>query len=266
MVAAGATALKIDSCCGSQDHSTAFKQYGLWRDAMNATGKSVLFSVCGWETWYAPPDPSVNYTGGYGLGNQWRIAGDGDTWPALTNCFNTAAKLREYAGPGGWNDPDLLIGPNTIADGSFSTDLQARTQVNLWSVIAAPLIISNNLIEASQYNIDSYGNEEVIAVNQDPIGVPGYRIVGGDLTYPCTGGGGFPKTLSTESRPSHATPPTPCRSGCSTTGARSSSPPPPAALPYLMRTRAARRTRRSSTPTPRTMAVGRVGARTSSGP
>lgn len=43
------------------------------------------------------------FAGGYSLGNQWRIAGDGDTWPALTNCFNTAAKLRQYAGPGGWN-------------------------------------------------------------------------------------------------------------------------------------------------------------------
>ncbi len=81
---------------------------------------------------------------------------------------------------------DLLIGPNTIADGSFATDVQSRTQVNLWSVIGAPLIISNNLLEASQYNIESYGNEEVIAVNQDPMGVPGYRVVGGDLTYPCS--------------------------------------------------------------------------------
>ena len=63
--------------------------------------------------------------------------------------------------------PDLLIGPNTIADGSYSTDLQARTQVNLWSVIGAPLVISNNLLEASQYNIDSYGNEEVAATSLD---------------------------------------------------------------------------------------------------
>ena len=74
--------------------------------------------------------------------------------------------MRQYSGPGGWADPDLLIGPNGVADGTYATDLQARTQVNLWSVISAPLLISNNLLKASQYNIDSYGNTEVIAVNQ----------------------------------------------------------------------------------------------------
>ena len=132
---------------------------------------------------YAPPDPSVGYAGGNSLGNSWRIAGDGDTWPALTNCFNTIARVRQYSGPGegrsgaaaflrgcviescfvflmpqvyphnscvggfvhisckllrlsatalfpgGWADPDLLIGPNGVADGTFATDLQARTQV-----------------------------------------------------------------------------------------------------------------------------------------
>jgi alpha-galactosidase len=192
MVAAGATALKIDSCCGSQDHATAFKQYGLW----NATGKPVLFSVCGWETWYAPPDPSVNYTGGYGLGNQWRIAGDGDTWPALTNCFNTAAKLRQYAGPGGWNDPARTCSSaptQSRTAPSRPTSRRAPRRISGPSSLKAPLIISNNLIEASQYNIASYRNEEVIAVNQDPLGVPGYRIVGGDLTYPSAGGGGLPE-------------------------------------------------------------------------
>jgi hypothetical protein len=62
---AGADFLKIDSCCGSQDHKTAFGQYGLWRDLINATGKPVFFSACGWEEWYAPPDPTVGYDGGY---------------------------------------------------------------------------------------------------------------------------------------------------------------------------------------------------------
>ncbi len=63
MVAAGADYLKIDSCCGSQDHATAFTEYGMFRDALNATGKPVYFSLCGWEEWYAPPDPTVDYAG-----------------------------------------------------------------------------------------------------------------------------------------------------------------------------------------------------------
>jgi hypothetical protein len=48
MVAAGATYIKIDSCCGDQDHATAFSDYGKWRDAMNQTGNRVWFSLCGW--------------------------------------------------------------------------------------------------------------------------------------------------------------------------------------------------------------------------
>ena len=67
---AGADYLKVDSCCGSQDHATAFSDYAKFRDAMNATKTPVYFSLCGWHDWYAPPDPSVNYTGGYSLGTQ----------------------------------------------------------------------------------------------------------------------------------------------------------------------------------------------------
>ena len=56
---------------------------------------------------------------------------------------------------GGFNDPDLLVGPNGRADGTYATELQSRTQVNLWSVIAAPLIISDNLLKASPYHMDT---------------------------------------------------------------------------------------------------------------
>jgi hypothetical protein len=60
MVAAGADYLKIDSCCGDQTHAVAFSDYAKFRDALNATGKRVWFSLCGWESWYSPPDPALN--------------------------------------------------------------------------------------------------------------------------------------------------------------------------------------------------------------
>ena len=59
------------------------------RDSLNATGKQVWFSLCGWHPWYAPPDPSLNYTGGASLGNSWRIDGDGKDWGALSDAVNT---------------------------------------------------------------------------------------------------------------------------------------------------------------------------------
>ena len=191
MVAAGAQYLKIDSCCGNQDHGVAFSDYGKWRDAMNASGTKhgwdVWFSLCGWESWYSPPDPSLNYTGGASLGNSWRIAGDGGNWGALTNCMNTQAAAAPFAGPGGWPDPDLLIGSEGYIGGQ--SDAQARAQFTLWSVFPANLLISQNVLAWSDYALETYSNAELIAVNQDELASPARRIAGGDLPFPCHGGG-----------------------------------------------------------------------------
>lgn len=92
------TDLKEDSCGGSQDHATAFSDYAKMRDTLNATGRKVYFSLCGWNEWYAPPDPSVGYKGGYSLGNSWRIYGDGKNWGALSGAVNTMARITNYTG------------------------------------------------------------------------------------------------------------------------------------------------------------------------
>lgn len=175
---AGADYAKIDSCGGSQNHTVAFGDYGRWRDGFNATGRSIAFSLCGWHDWYAPV--------GQSLGNSWRIAGDGQNWAALTNCINTDAPLARFAGPGGWNDPDLLqwtgegsYGPGR--DNWYQTELQSRSQFSMWSVLAAPLIMSADITSLSQYQLETWGNEEVIAVNQDPMGRQGIRAAGYDL-------------------------------------------------------------------------------------
>lgn len=178
--AAGADYLKEDSCCGSQDHETAFHQYGLMRDALNRTGRPIFFSLCGWNSWYAPVGAS--------LGNSWRIHGDGSGWDHLSDATNTMAGIVQFSGPGGWNDPDLLIGPNVKVGGQ--TDLQSRSQFSLWAVMAAPLLISSNLLEASAYAIETWGNTEVIAVSQDPLAKPGFRIAGTNYSYPCSSTGG----------------------------------------------------------------------------
>jgi alpha-galactosidase len=190
MVAAGASYLKIDSCCGNQDHAVAFSDYAKWRDAMNASGTKhgtrVWFSLCGWESWYSPPDPSVGYLGGASLGNSWRIAGDGSGWGPLTNCMNTQAAAAPYAGIGGWPDPDLLIGPQVYVGGQ--TDEQARAQFTMWSIFPTNLLISQNMLQWSAYALETYSNDELIAINQDPLGIPAQRIVGNDLPFPCQGG------------------------------------------------------------------------------
>eukprot|EP00035_Acanthoeca_spectabilis_P001073 m.77465 g.77465 ORF g.77465 m.77465 type:complete len:418 (+) comp10610_c0_seq2:54-1307(+) len=168
IVSQGADYFKEDSCGGSQDHATAFADYARMRDVLNATGKRVFFSLCGWNPWYAPPDSTLHYLGGASLGNSWRIHGDGKNWTALSGAVNVMATLANYTGPGGWNDPDLLIGPTCNIQGVLcgNTDLQARTQLNLWSVFPAPLLISQDVLTWSAYALETYSNEAVIAINQ----------------------------------------------------------------------------------------------------
>lgn len=136
---------------------------------------------------YAPPDPSLNYTGGGSLGNSFRIAGDGSGWGPLTNCMNTIAAIGNYSGPGGWADPDLLIGPQVYVGGQ--TDQQARAQFTMWSIFPANLIISQNVLQWTPYALETYSNAELIAINQDPLMSPAARIQGGDLSFPCSGEG-----------------------------------------------------------------------------
>ena len=182
--------LKEDSCSGTQNHSEAFAQYAKMRDVLNATGKPVYFSLCGWNPWYAPPDPAISYLGGGSLGNSWRIHGDGKNWDALSGAVNTMAALSLYNRPAGWNDPDLLIGPWCGIDHNQAfcgqTDQQARTQFSLWALFPAPLLISQNMLGWSSFALETYSNDEVIQLNQEPNARAAVRLVGGELDGPST--------------------------------------------------------------------------------
>jgi hypothetical protein len=182
---ANASWLKLDSCAASQDHATAFEEYARFRDALNETGFPVVFNLCGWNSWYAPPDPSINYTGGASLGNSWRISGDGGSWDAITTAINVMAQLWQYTGPGGFNDPDNILGPH----GTWPiTQTQVQTQMVLWSVFPTQLILGEDLTKADPEYFETVGNEELLAINQDfPFAGAGQRVFGDDLTWPCSG-------------------------------------------------------------------------------
>mmetsp|Transcript_20197 Transcript_20197/g.61488 ORF Transcript_20197/g.61488 Transcript_20197/m.61488 type:complete len:362 (+) Transcript_20197:3-1088(+) len=197
MAAAGADFIKVDSCCGSQQREEAFADYATMRDALNATGRSIFFALCGWNQWFAPR--------GHELGNSWRIALDGTNWGALSHCANINAPLSRYAKPGAWNDPDLLqgtgVGSNdlpTNPNGCFDprhipqssnwylTERQARAQMSLWAAMSAPLLISADPSQVSSTMLEIWGNEEVIAVNQqfrDGGPYQGIRLAGTDLHF-----------------------------------------------------------------------------------
>ena len=160
----GVDYLKEDSCFASTDHATAFAQYDSMRRALNATGRPIFLSLCGWNAWYAPR--------GAGLGNSWRIAGDADDWPHIYAAARTNEALARWAGPGGFNDPDMLVGSNTAA-AAHITPAQQRTQFSLWAVMAAPLLIGAPITSMTPHDLATYSNRRVIAVNQDRLGLQG---------------------------------------------------------------------------------------------
>lgn len=168
----GVDYLKEDSCAASEDHQESFAQYAKMRDALNATGRPIFFSLCGWEAWYAPMC--------HILGNSCRIGPDDTNWAGALKNMDDMEALSKFSGPGGWTDPCLLLGRDAKGNEAV-TDNQGRAQFSMWAIMASPLLLSNNVRNLTSFQLETYLNREVIAVNQDVLGRPGSRLVGGQL-------------------------------------------------------------------------------------
>ena len=107
-------------------------------------------------------------------GNLWRTTGDiSDTWQSMSRSgFDLQTALTDFAGPGHWNDPDML----EIGNGGM-TDIEYRTHMSLWSTLAAPLLSGNDLRDMTADTKSILMNAEVIAIDQDPAGLPLKRLV-----------------------------------------------------------------------------------------
>ena len=173
----GVDYLKYDWCnTGTQD---AKASYANIRAALDASGRPIVLSICEWGT--AKPWLWGKEVGG----NLWRTTGDitdkfegTDKWPDGTCCSNgmlaildQQVGLQSYAGPGHWNDPDML----EVGNGGM-TDIEYRTHFTLWAMLAAPLIAGNDLRTMRPEIHDILTNKEVIAVNQDQLGREGERV------------------------------------------------------------------------------------------
>jgi alpha-galactosidase len=124
-----------------------------------------VLSVCLWGT------ANVR-SWGQDHGTMWRTSRDiANSFSQMVHNFDTVATREFYAGPGRWNDPDML----EIGNGDFDGDhlLQARTHMSLWAIAAAPLMIGTDLSKASPALIDILKAPEVVAINQDPAGHQG---------------------------------------------------------------------------------------------
>jgi len=142
---------------------------------LNATGRQIIYS-CSWPAYLNFAKMPVNYQYIGENCNLWRLWGDiQDDWDSVLDIIKYWGDhqnvLIPAAKPGQWNDPDMLI----IGDFSLSFD-ESKAQFAIWAIIAAPLFMSNDLRTISQEALSILLNQEVIAVNQDPLGIQGKRI------------------------------------------------------------------------------------------
>ena len=140
--------------------------YEKMHKALVATGRPIVYSLCqyGWN--------NVWEWGTEVGGNLWRTTGDiNDTYSRMAEIGFSQAGLAKYAGPGHWNDPDML----EVGNGGMTED-QYRTHMTLWVILAAPLLAGNDLSKMSPATLAMLTNKEVIAVDQDPLGKQGDRI------------------------------------------------------------------------------------------
>ena len=161
--------IKEDSCAGCPAGSDSLQQYTKFSDALNKTGRPVVFALCGISSNYFPNASAV--------GNMWRIGTDDGSWNTVLDNVDAAVGKSQLAGPGGWNDP-CMLNSRDYQGRPLLTELQVKAQFSVWAVLAAPLIISGTLLRMSAETLAVYTNPEVIAVSQDPLGHAGERLSG----------------------------------------------------------------------------------------
>jgi len=134
--------------------------------ALQATGRPMVYSLCQYgfyQPWRWAPQVG---------GNSWRTTGDiSDSFPRMLQIGLSQAGLSKFAGPGHWNDPDML----EVGNGGMSA-IEYRTHMSLWALLAAPLLAGNDLSTMTPETAAILTNREIIAVDQDAAGVQGDRV------------------------------------------------------------------------------------------
>jgi len=165
--------LKYDWC--NTEKLNAEGAYMTMRDALKQAGRPIVFSICEWgdnEPWQWATN----------VGHSWRVTGDiincwdceigHGSWSSwgVWKIINMRKDIRKVAGPGHWNDFDMM------EVGNGMTNAEDRSHFAMWSMLASPLIMGNDLRKASKETIKTLSNKEVIAINQDKLGIQALRF------------------------------------------------------------------------------------------
>jgi alpha-galactosidase len=167
----GVDYLKYDWCNNGGQNSEA--AYTRMSDALAKSGRPIVFSICEWGS-------TKPWLWAKNIGNLWRSTGDiQDCWECkkewgglgFVQIIDLMAGLESYAGPGHWNDPDML----EVGNGGM-TDSEYRAHFSFWALLSAPLMAGNDIANMSDATKAILLNKEVIAIDQDPAGIEGRRV------------------------------------------------------------------------------------------
>jgi alpha-galactosidase len=159
--------------CSTLPNQNSESSYTLMRDALAASGRPIVFSICEWGStkpwlWAGP------------IGNLWRSTGDiQDCWDCkktwggngVVQIIDQMNGLETYAGPGHWNDPDML----EVGNGGMTKE-EYRTHFSMWAMFSAPLLAGNDVSNMTADTKEILLNKEVIAIDQDPLGQQARRV------------------------------------------------------------------------------------------
>jgi len=216
----GVDYLKLDGCnlptvAGQTDEQTYRSAYAQQSAALARTGRKIVFSESapayfqGETSWYTVLSWVKQYgqlwREGYDIATYDKNKPDTNRWGSVLGNYDYNHPIGRYAGPGNWNDPDFLI----AGDGGVTAD-ESRSQVALWAMMAAPMILSSDVGKLSQAAVATLGNADVVAVDQDRLGQQGtvysqdgatdvlYRpLANGDRAVAIFNRGAAPVTTST---------------------------------------------------------------------
>lgn len=182
--------LKYDNCYNRGrfgQPETSFKRYQAMSDALNKTGRPIFYSLCNWGQ-------DLTFYWGSAISNSWRMSGDiaaefdrsdsrcpcdGDQYDcayagfhcSIMNILNKAAPMGQNAGVGGWNDLDMLeVGVGNL------TDDEEKSHFSMWALVKSPMIIGADVNKLKPSSFSIYTQSAILAINQDPKGVPATRV------------------------------------------------------------------------------------------
>lgn len=165
--------IKVDGC---GDNGYYEKGYSAMGAALEATGRDIVYS-CSWPAYIGSNETEKPFNTFIMDGcNLWRNWDDiqcnfGSLSSIIDHWGDWGTVLAPWAGPGHWHDPDMLL----VGNGCITTD-EERTQMAIWSIVAAPLIMGNDMRNVSSASRSILLNNDAIAVDQDPLGQMGLRL------------------------------------------------------------------------------------------